>query len=400
MLSWCLSCMLESLQDSTTRNSMHSSYSRIDTDVVIIGARFAGLACARVLAKRGLHVTVLERKRDVGEKLHTTGILVKEAAEGEDILQGMPAPLARRIDGVRLYAPNLRHIDLQAPGYYFLATDTPNVMRWLAHRAREEGVRIVTGTGFSEVSAARDGWLLHGTGRVGHARYLVGADGPASRVARVLGLGQNREFLEGIEYEYSLPTAMADAERMHCFIDRKLAPGYLCWMVMGVQHLQAGLARRARSTRPAEAGSLKQAMESFLHKIAPIADLRKETPAEVRAGLIPCGGRVAPIACERALLLGDAAGMVSPVTAGGIHLALRHGHLAGAAIADYLQGAGAKPEDSLARQLPTLRLKRLLRWCFDHGQRDWVFNLLLDTVPMRRAAELVYFHRQGRKNKS
>lgn len=373
---------------------MHSSYSRINTDVVVIGASFAGLACARALARRGLHVTVLERKRDVGEKLHTTGILVKEAAEREDILQGMPAELARRIDSVRLYAPNLSHIDLQAPGYYFLATDTPNLMRWLASRARDEGVRIVTGTGFSELSSARDSWLLHGTGRVGHARYLVGADGPVSSVARRLGLGQNQEFLEGIEYEYSLPDDF-DRSRMHCFISRRIAPGYLCWLVAGVHHLQAGIARRARSSRAADAATLKQAMMAFLDRIAFITDLRRQTPAEVRAGLIPCGGRVTPLACERAMLLGDAAGMVSPVTAGGIHLALRHGHAAGAAIADFLEGKCARPEELVTRQMPDLRLKRLLRWCYDHGQQDWLFNLLLDTAPMRRAAELIYFHRKG-----
>jgi hypothetical protein len=51
------------------------------------------------------------------------------------------------------------------------------------------------------------------------------------------------------------------------------------------------------------------------------------------------------------------AGMVSPVTAGGIHTALR--------------------------------------FLLDHFQTDWAFNLLLATQPVRAAASLVYFHRRG-----
>jgi len=43
--------------------------------------------------------------------------------------------MVRRIHGVRLYGPSLRWIDLDAPGYYFLATDTPALVRWMAGRA-------------------------------------------------------------------------------------------------------------------------------------------------------------------------------------------------------------------------------------------------------------------------
>ena len=55
-----------------------------------------------------------------------------------------------------------------------------------------------------------------------------------------------------------------------------------------------------------------QAMEAFLTKIAPAIDLRGNAPTGIRAGLIPCGGVVSPVAMSRALLVGDAAGIVSP----------------------------------------------------------------------------------------
>lgn len=369
---------------------MYSSYSKTPTDCTIVGASFAGLSCARSLAQRGFDVTVLEKKSDPGEKLHTTGILVKEAAEQNEILRDLPSELVRRIDGVRLYAPNMRYVDLAAPGYYFLATDTPNLMRWLAERARKEGVRIALKQPFNSARRTGDGFDLNGDGRVSHTRYLVGADGPNSKVAQMLGLGLNRHFLFGIEHEYALRDIPA-ADRLHCFIDKHIAPGYIGWLVQGVDHIQVGVARRTSDQRL----TANAAMEALLAKISHIADFRREQPVSIRAGLIPCGGLVEPVATERALLVGDAAGMVSPVTAGGIHTALKHGWAAGQAIGDCLQGTRGDPAGWFVQSYPRFRAKRMLRYLFDHFQSDAAFNLLLGTRPMREAASLIYFHRKG-----
>ena len=113
-------------------------------DLVIVGASFAGLACARTAALRGLRVAVLERKQDAGERVRTTGILVKEAAEEADI----PSTFTRHVRGVRLYAPNGRSVDYSAPGYYFLATDTPELLRWMAAEAARAGATFVYGPAF------------------------------------------------------------------------------------------------------------------------------------------------------------------------------------------------------------------------------------------------------------
>jgi len=362
-----------------TKNTKH--------DCVIVGASFAGLACATALARAGLRVTVLEKKDDPGAKLHTTGILVKDAIDQVALLDAMPSELVRRIDGVRLYAPNLRHIDLAAPGYYFLATDTPNLMRWLTEQAQAAGANVALGKPFDSAERTQSGFDL---GDVGTARYLVGADGPNSRVAQQLGLGRNTQFLPGMEQEYA-DFDIDDPDKLHCFLDSKLAPGYIAWVVAGVDMLQVGLARRSREDQAA----LKSAMDRLLEKIAPVFDLRDVEPVAVRAGLIPCGGVVQPVARDRVLLVGDAAGMVSPVTAGGIHTALKHGAAAGHAIGDFLHGRCEDPSGWFVDSYPKFRSKRLLRTLFDTFQSDLLFNVLLSTRPMRAAASIVYFHRKG-----
>jgi digeranylgeranylglycerophospholipid reductase len=361
--------------------------SRPATDCTIVGASFAGLACAATLARTGLKVTVLEKKSDPGEKLHTTGIIVKDAVEQVALLDGLPQQLVHRIDGVRLYAPNMRSVDLAAPNYYFLATDTPNVMRWLTRRAEDGGARVALGALFRQADRTQSGLDL---GEHGTTRFLVGADGPSSHVAKSLSLGHTTKFLFGIEHEYS-GVDVPDADKLHCFIDKRLAPGYIGWIVSGVGVVQVGLARRVRG----DLAAANAAMKTFLDKIAPVFDFRRMSPSSIRAGMIPCGGVVKPVAARRALLVGDAAGMVSPVTAGGIHMALKHGAAAAHAIADYLSGKTDDPSTWFVRSYPRFRTKRLLRFLFDHFQSDFAFDLLLGTKLVRSAASVVYFHHRG-----
>ena len=347
-----------------------------------MGASFAGAACALAAAQRGLHVCVLERKVDPGERLHTTGILVKEAAEAT-FLNLLPARLTRRIEGVRLYSPSLKQLQLAAPDYYFLTTDTPQVMRWLAEQLVAHGVELRLGTSFTGCERVAQGWNVDG---VGATRYLVGADGARSRVARACGLGQVRDFLCGVEYEFP-GSQLADPDALHCFISKRFAPGYIGWLTQSPTGIQAGLAIRHD---PAHARVPD--IDGFLLRAGVAGGLpRLLKPGKVRAGLIPCGGPVREIAREGAILTGDSAGIVSPVTAGGIHSAWEHGWATGEAIGVPLRDGGPAPERIATEAAPRFRTKRALRCAFDHLQLDWPFDLLLHSAPLRWAAEQVYF---------
>src|SRR5262249_22098491 len=156
--------------------------------------------------------------------------------------------------------------------------------------------------------------------------------------------------------------------------------------------VQVGLARRLGSHHQSMENAV---MSAFLDKIAPIYDFRRLRPVSVRAGMIPCGGLVRPVAAPRVLLVGDSAGMVSPVTAGGIHTALKHGFAAGHAISSYLNGTAEDPSGWFVRSYPRFRTKRVLRFLFDHFQSDTLFNWLLGTAPVRIAAGIVYFHHKS-----
>lgn len=348
-------------------------------DLTIVGAGFAGLVCARTAALRGPRVAVLETKADAGTRLHTTGIMVKEAADEIDI----PAGLTRKVRGVRLYAPSLRPLELLAPGCYFLATDTAGLLRWLAAEAMRAGAEIFYDLRFTGAEPCDGGWRL--TAPPIETRFLIGADGARSRVAQDLRLGRNLRFLTGVEAEFA-PGPEVDPRFLHCFLDSRLAPGYLAWIVPGLGMIQAGLAVRSGA---------KPDLGRFLAGIGPRFGLDGRAPLARRAGVIPVGGPVRPLWRPGALLVGDAAGLVSPLTAGGIQLAYRFGRRAAQLVSDHLLDGGAEPGLVLAREAPRFRAKRLLRGVLDRAPPNPVIEAALHLGITRHLAQQIFFHHRG-----
>jgi len=360
-------------------------------DLAIAGAGFAGLVAARRAAARGLKVVVLERKAEPGRPVHTTGILVKEAL---DLLAaqfgGLPEHLVRAVPGIRLYAPSLRSTDLFSPGYAFYPTDTPALLRWLAEEATRAGAAIRYEAPLQSGEQSGAGVRLALGGGAIEASWLLGADGAKSAVAEIFGLGRNRRFLVGIEAEFT-GVAGIDERVLHTFLDRRLAPGYIGWVVPGCGVTQVGIAAK-RADRPE--------FEAFLARVKTLFDFKRAEIVERRSGAIPCGGIVRPAAKGRVILVGDAAGMVSPLTAGGIFTALDFGARAADAIADHLAGKGPDPALALPRLYPKFRVKRVLRRALDVGPPNWLVNLMLGTAPMQALARLVYFHSKGLGSKA
>jgi flavin-dependent dehydrogenase len=213
------------------------------------------------------------------------------------------------------------------------------------------------------------------------ARFVIGADGPRSKIARAFSLGLNRRHLAGVEAEF--PSIENAPDVMHCFLDSKLAPGYLAWAVPGVGVTQLGLALRERR---------KPDLDAFLERVAPRLGLDPAARIELRGGLIPCGGLVRPFANSHVLLVGDAAGLVSPLTGGGIHRALHFGRRAALAVSDFLCDGGAHPGVAMSRIYPRFTAKRLLRMAMNFEPPRALYNAVLNRPAFLALARSIYFN--------
>lgn len=355
-----------------------------DVDLAIVGGGFAGMACAASAAARQVRTVVVDRKPTPGSKVHTTGLLVKEVADAWDV----PRHLTRKVAGVRLYAPSGEHFDLHSPGYYFLATDTPGVLSWLAHRARVRGASVRFGQRVEGLAFESGHVHLVGTDIV--SRWLVGADGAGSFVARRAQLGLNRKFLVGVEAEFANVRRL-DGDHLHVFVDSKLAPGYMAWVVPGVGITQVGLACRAGAGEPK--------LNELLERVGKRFDFDRAVEVGRRRGLIPVGGPVWPdsrrVPGGGVMLIGDAAGLVSPLTAGGIHTAMGLGRLAGVALADHLIDGAADPAKVVRRAAPGFAIKRLMRLAIDRDPPNGVYSAALRVGAIRALAQAVFYHHRG-----
>lgn len=353
----------------------HRSY-----DLTVVGAGFAGLACAQAAALRGLRTAVLDAKPAAGIRPHTTGLLVKEVADEWDV----PRRLCRKVRGVRLYAPSHDYVDLQRPGYYFLATDTPALLRWWADEATRNGVHLRWDSPVRSVD--RFPHHLSVRGAPVDTRYIVGADGAKSHIARCFDLPKPSRFLVGVEAEFQNVRGV-DGDHLHVFLDSKLAPGYIAWLIPGVDGVtQVGLA--------VNQGRVPQ-LDAFVESIGDVFDFSGAQIVARRGGMIPCGGPIYPMGTDRALLIGDAAGLVSPLTAGGIHTAIHYGRAAGIAVADHLIDAGPDPVRVMHRSTPRYRFKGLLRRAYDLHPPNLLYDLAIGSPALRAVAASIFFHNRG-----
>ena len=348
-------------------------------DLGVVGGSFAGLACAWGAAAHGASVAVFERKKRAGSHTQSTGIFVKEVAEQLSI----PSKLTRQICGVRLYAPNMRSFDLFSPGYYFLATNTCEVLDWLASQVQLAGGTVCVGQKVEDIVALPDRVFL--SKQNASLRYLVGADGAQSIVSQQCQLGVNKKFLRGAEYELQ-GFDNVDKDFLHVFLDSHCAPGYIGWLLHGVEHVQVGVAGN---------GAVRARLNLFLKKLHNQFGGHYEIVGG-RGGLIPCGGIVRPYARDRVCLLGDAAGMVSPLTAGGIHPSIQIGKELGKAVSRYLYSGGPLPQDAVRAMIPSYALKKHMRTTFDYLlPPNHILNFALGSRVFKHIAQIIFFHNRG-----
>lgn len=330
----------------------------MDTDVIIAGAGPAGSACARTAAALGLRALLIDRERFPRGKSCGGGVSPRAVADLDRIfggrlecsaLLGVPRfhlrshlhPAAGRPDR------EVRRMSLRSEAPLLHVTCRSKLDAHLVRAAGASGAEILEeaevvawgqdGTGvWVNVRAGRDGGPLY---RTIQGRYLVGADGAGSMVARGLGLGRPGPFAFCLEV--FIPVSRSTAEEFTAgavdFHFGLIRGGY-GWVFPGAAGLAAGVGRLIAG-RP---GRARSELESALGRLLALYRLEPGHPdtTALRAWLVPLGGCRRQWGRGRVLLAGDAAGVANPLTGEGIGPALRSGEAAARHIAGRLNGDG------------------------------------------------------------
>lgn len=305
------------------------------TDVLVVGAGLAGLHVATLLARRGREVTLVESRSSLTSAIRTTGIFVRRTLDDFDLPEDCLGPPIRR---VMLYPPGLRRpVTLDSERDEFRVGTMGALYETAAADAVSSGVRLLLGTRYVGRDTDRRWRIAHPRGTTAvRARFVVGADGARSAVARDLGLDLNRRLLVGAEEVFAVPRSGV-VPTFHCVLDPRLAPGYLAWIVDDGEHAHVGIAGHADHYP----GGLRPTLARFRELVPALAGFAVPGEVERRGGPIPVGGILRRIACADGLLVGDAAGAVSPLTAGGLDPCLRLSAHAAQVLDDALASEGA-----------------------------------------------------------
>ncbi len=167
----------------------------LQTDILIIGAGPAGLACAKLLAEQGRQVIVLERHKVIGYKVCAGGIT------WDGLLRHVPERLIERSFCDQHIFSNYQKTVVREKNPIIATINRKVLGQWMAEKARRAGVEIITGQRVNAVDGLR---VTVGSGTGANQTYacshLIGADGANSLVRRSLGIPVT-EVGPGINYQ-------------------------------------------------------------------------------------------------------------------------------------------------------------------------------------------------------
>ncbi len=341
-----------------------------DADVVVVGAGPGGAATAYWAASAGLDVLLLDKATFPRDKVCGDGLTPRAVAE----LVRMGVPLRAedgwiRNRGLRVHGGGhtleLPWPELSSYPSYGLAKRRAGLDQLLVEHARAAGAKVFEGTAVTgPLLDERTGRVVGVRARasgdqelVVRAPLVVASDGVSSRLATALGRTPRPDRPMGVAVRTYFRSPLHDDPWMTSFLElwdgepgnSNLMPGYGWVFALGDGTVNVGLGS-VSSTNAATKVDYRDLFGTWM----------ANTPAEwgftpenqdgpVRGAALPMGFNRGPLYGNGVMLVGDAAGMVSPFNGEGIAYALAAGRVAAEAAAQGLaRGSAAGRERAFA----------------------------------------------------
>ncbi len=295
-------------------------------DAVVVGGGPAGSTAARRLARAGASVLLLDRARFPRDKPCGGGVTLRAAHEQEMDLSPV---VERTVVGVRLSLRLGAAFERRYEEPLTCMTQRGRLDAYLAEGAVEAGAAFHDGEPVRALETDhRDVTVRTESGSYA-ARAVIGADGANGVVGRAAELRAGAEEAVALEGNVPCPQGVPEAWREVAALDLGGLAGGYGWVFPKGDHLNVGV------------GAWKYAAFTLRPKLAALCRRYGFDPGELealRGHHLPVRVPGSTIARGPVALVGDAAGLVDPLSGEGIHTAFLSGRLAAEAALGFLAG--------------------------------------------------------------
>jgi geranylgeranyl reductase family protein len=278
--------------------------------IAVVGAGPAGVWAATLLARLGHSVTVIDSQAP-WEKPCGGGVTAKALSTFGIFESDLPRT---NIDGITIYFGDSRSVTV-TPQEPVAVVSRRELAQYLMAEAEKAGV-FFQKSRVTAIARTSTGWHLTTRDTALQSDFLIGADGATSLVRRSVSTGLGPEDLS-VTLGYFIPGQFPAHMKIY-FVPA--FEGYI-WSFPRPTHTSYGLITRSQ---PGWTGRARMLLANFI-----AADLGAEVmeQAEFYSAPVPCLGPRSweknQISGDRWALVGDAAGLVDPITGEGIYYAFK-----------------------------------------------------------------------------
>jgi geranylgeranyl reductase family protein len=308
-------------------------------DVLVVGGGPAGSTAAIRLADAGAKVLLVDKARFPRDKPCGGGLTMRAVRQ----CPVDPSPVVEEeVDVVELRFRYRDTVVRRTPAPVIRMTQRRRLDAFLLDEARERGVEVREGTTIDATTAPAD--------------WVVAADGANGTTARAFRLGEG--IVHGVAYEGNVPYGAVDRERYahRAIVELADIPGGYGWVFAKGDHVNVGV-----GAWQSEGPKIRE----HLKRVCVAHDLDPGQLESLRGHRLPLRRPGVRIANERVALIGDAAGLIDPVSGDGMYECFVSARLATQAIlAGSLDGYQAAVETELGPlHRASWKLKQALdRW--------------------------------------
>ncbi|MEM3366240.1 MAG: NAD(P)/FAD-dependent oxidoreductase, partial [Candidatus Methanomethyliaceae archaeon] len=227
----------------------------MEYDAVVVGAGPAGLMAARKIAKKGFSVLILEKEKDLGARACAEAVSASAFETAE--IPPSPSLTSNVINGAYVFPPDeSKAVKIAGGNYKGYILNKPLFLYALASKAASAGCDIqmrseVKGIKIEDGRARSLVYERKGEIQSVNFKYLVGADGVGSVVARGCGFEMGSyEIIPTIQY-VMVNCNIPERDMIRVYMGNEVAPLGYVWVFAKNEYMaNVGIGVRGRAAKP------------------------------------------------------------------------------------------------------------------------------------------------------